>query len=493
MPILPRNPAAPFRPFVLQSVAVSGSTLPAAELASVYRPYLGRTMDNRTLAAMTTALGAVYEKSDVALYTILVPEQGFAGGTVRLLAIEGYVAKVEIQGKLRRSRLRLLEDYVKRIARERPLHVSTLQRVLSFVRDMPGVTATPRFELGQAQGAVTLVLPVSEKPVQVSVGANDRGTAFLGRTQFEADVQFNGVLSGGDQLRTTVVLPAKARRFQYYAGAYTTPLDDDGTALTGTLSTLRTRPAILPLRGDATSFGLQLSHPLLRRYDRSFTATVGVDGIDSHNALFGFTLSNDRVRALRLGVSYAIAGKRNQLTLSATTSFGLDVLGARVTPGASSRTFRKLDARIADSLEVGRAFVLRLDGFGQATGDDLPSSEQIVLGGDTFGRAYEAGSIAGDSGYAGSAEFAWVPPTGLPPRLAGSELYLYSDAGHVSYRGRLGDPAVSAHLASVGGGVRLHLAGRTVVQLEAVRGLADPTGDANRQKARVLFSIRSAL
>jgi hemolysin activation/secretion protein len=486
-----RNPLAPVRPFDLTRVFVTGSTLADDRLAQTYRPFLNRTVDGRALVAITTALAAAYDRSDIALYTIYVPEQDFAGGAVHLAVIEGHVSKVEIRGKVRKSRLRLIQAYLRRVEREEPLRTSTLQRALSLVRDMPGMVVTPALEPTDAQGGVALVLTVGERRLHIVAGINDRGTALLGRTQVQADMLVNGVFAGADQVKATLVLPTHLSRFRYLAGAYSAPLDGDGTTITATLSNLRTHPALIPLDGKATAFGLQVSRALVRRYDRNLSVTIGLDGIDTNNALLGFTLSNDRVRALRLASAYTITTKRNQLTLSATASLGLNILGARVVPGQSRQDFGKIDARLADTWQIAKGFELRLNAFVQATRDDLPSSEQIALGGDEFGRAYEAALIAGDDGYAGSAECAWIPATIVPAGLKGSELYVYADGGHVTYRSRPGFDGAATHLASVGGGVRLHVAGKTVVQLEGVRGLSNPVAYEDREKARVLFSIKS--
>jgi len=486
-----RQPDAPITPFELDRVYVDGSTLPAETLAAAYRPFIGKTIDNRALADLTNALAAVYAKSDVALYTVYVPEQKFTAGALRLAVVEGYVNAIEVRGHLRQNRMKLLRAYVRRLERERPLRTSTFQRIVSLMRDMPGFYPEISLQPGATQGAVKLLVNAREKPVQLSLGANDRGTAFLGRTQVQADTYFNALFGGADQLRVTGVLPTHVSRFQYVAGAYTTPLDADGTSVTGNLSRLRTRPSAFPLEGDSTSFGLQFSRPILRSYTRNFYATLGVDGINSNNALLGFTLSNDRVRAARLALAYSTAGKRNQFGASATWSLGLDMLGARVVPGQAKQSFRKFSVKANDSLQVGKTFVLRLNAFGQATPDDLPSSEQAALGGDEFGRAYEGALIAGDTGYAGSAEFAWQLRSGMPRLLQGSELYGFTDAGHVHYRSRFGQPGTNSHLASVGGGARLAIAARAVVQLELVRGLNNPVFYENRKKTRLLFSVRS--
>ncbi len=487
------TPPAAITPFTLTAVRIEGSTLPPAMLAPAYGPFVGRTIDQAALVALTNAVAAAYAKSDLALYSVLVPEQRFGDGPLRLTIVEGYVGAVEVRGHLRQNRLKLLRAYLRRLEQERPLHTATLQRVVSLIRDMPGFFPEVTLEAGQGRGAVKFVVNAREKPVQLSFGANSRGTALLGRTQGQADLLVNGLFGGADQLRLTTVLPTHVSRFQYVAGTYSTPLDADGTMLSGTLSRLRTRPAAFPLKGDATSFGMQLSRPVIRSYTRNLYATLGFDGLNSNNALLGYTLSNDRTRAARLGLSYTAASTRNQITLSATGSIGLDVLGARRVAGLSRQGFRKLNLRVNDALALGKSFALRLNGFAQITPDDLPSSEFIALGGDEFGRAYEGALISGDRGYAGSAEFAWRPATGLPKLLAGSELYAFADHGRTYYRSRFGLPATSSHLASVGAGGRVQVAARTILQMEAARGLNDPVFYADHTRTRVVFSVRSVL
>ncbi|MBV9843174.1 MAG: ShlB/FhaC/HecB family hemolysin secretion/activation protein [Sphingomonadaceae bacterium] len=487
-----RNPNAPIAPFQLRGASVAGATLPPPQVEAAYAPFVGRTIDNKTLTDITDAVASAYGKSDVALYEVLVPQQDFAGGILRLVAVEGYIESVEVRGKLRHRRLALLRSYLRRIEQERPLHTSTLQRVVSLIRDLPGFFPDLSFERGHDQGAVKLVVTAHEKPVQLSLGISDRGTAFLGRTQVQADAYVNGVLGGGDQLRGTLVLPTHVDRFQYYALGYSTPLDTDGTTLSLDVSHLRTRPAAFPLKGSATAFGLQLSRPLIRSYKRNLYLTLGLDGIDVDNALLGFTLSDDRIRATRLAASYSYTAARNELSLSGTASFGLDVLGARVLAGQSDQRFRKVNLKGSDAQQIGKTFVLRVSGFGQLTPDRLPASEQIALGGDEFGRAYEAAIIAGDYGFAGSGELAWRP-RGLPKLVDGSELYAFGDGGKIWYRSRFGFAGFQSHIQSVGGGIRLHVVKRAVVQIEASRGLTNPVFYEDREKWRALFSIRTIL
>jgi hemolysin activation/secretion protein len=487
-----RDADAPITPFVLTKVVLDGSSLDASQIDAATAPFVGQTIDNTALNKITQAVAAAYPHADIALFTVLVPEQRFAGGVLHLSTVEGYVEAIQVQGPIGDKRRTLIARYLEPLVKERPLTTTTLQRYLSLIRDIPGETVDYRLERGRQQGAVRLVVAASAKTVQLAIGVNNRGTALLGRTQVQADLFLNSLLVGGDQTRATVVLPTQTRLFQYYALSYAAPLNADGTTGQVNASYLRTRPKDLPLAGKAVSFGGQVSHPLIRGFNRNLYVTGSLDGVNSDNALFGQTFSSDRTRAARGAVSYTRATDKNLLTVSGTVSLGLNVLGARVTDsGLSDKTFRKLNVKVTDNAQVSRNLYLRLNGFAQATNDNLPGSEQIALGGDEFGRAYEASLISGDTGMAGSAELAWRPAKGIPKLLSGSELYSFVDGGRVTYRGRYGFDDSKSHLGSVGGGVRAQIANRQLVQLEAVKGLSNPVFYEDRKVWRVLFSVKS--
>ena len=487
-----RNPQAPIQPFQVTSIDIEGSSLSPAALAPVFSTFTGRNIDNDDLSRITEAVSTLYAKSNIALYTILVPQQSFAGGKLKLIAVEGYVEGVAIRGHVNRQGQRFIARYFAPIQAEKPLRTSTLQRYVSLIRDIPGLNPSVDFERGSRQGAVRLVVKADAREVQVAASVNNRGTALLGRTQAEVDVFANSIVLGGDQVKATVAAPTDIGRFQYYGLAYSAPVDANGTTVQASAGYLRTRPAYIPLKGSATSFGLQVTHPFLRSLDRNFYATLSVDGINSDNALLGSTLSNDRSRALRVALSYALQGSKNSTTVSATVSQGIDGFGARtLTPEATDLGFTKVNAKILDNLIVTRNVVLRLDSFVQGSESRLPAAEQIALGGDEFGRAYEAAVVSGDYGTAGSAELAWRPAKRLPQILKGSEVYLFTDAGKVWSYGRNGFAGFSSTLASVGGGVRAQLAQRAVLQLEAALGLYNPVYYENREVWRLFFSVKT--
>jgi len=493
-PAMPRSEQAPpsVRPFVLRGVQVQGSSLPAAAVEAAYRPFLGRTLDGANLIQLSDAVAAAYERAGYALYTVIVPDQDFAGGLARLVAVEGYLEGARISGPTSGRNRDLVQAYVAKMTAERPLKRRTLQRYISLIRDIPGLNPEPGLSAGGATGAVILDLTLKPKPVQVGIAVNNRGTAYLGKTQVQGDVYLNSLIRQGDRTQFTTAFPTDASLFQYYAVGHSQPVGATGATVQVNAGYLRTRPKNTGLRGRATSAGVQATYPLVRSFNKDIYLTAGFDGLNADNAYLGATFSDDRTRALRGTASYSKTSDKGLLAASGTLSQGVNGLGARATnPGVTKLTFTKVNGRVTFNHVVGKSFVVRLAGAGQYSADRLPGSEQFALGGDEFGRAFEASIIAGDYGYAGSIELAWRPETLFTGTLSGSELYAFADGGKLWYRGRLGFPASEADLASAGGGARFVVKQKAVIQIEAARGLNDPVYFLDREAWRGVFNIRS--
>jgi hemolysin activation/secretion protein len=484
-----RPPAPEIRPFVLTEVTIEGSSLPQPRLDAALQPFVGQTLDKAGLQKLSDALADAEEAGDIALYTVLVPEQDFAGGKLRVVVVEGFVRQVLFSGD-RGRHLALAATYGEAIKAQKPLRRSTLQRQLSLMRDIPGLTVDADLSPGDEQGAVDLSVKSRIRPFQVAIGVNSRGTAFLGRTQVQVDGLANSLLLPGDQTRLSLAAPTDGRRFQYVGLGYGLPLNNDGLTLRVDATWLKTRPQGTAIQGRAGSLGAQVSYPLVRSFDRDVVVSLGLDGLNSDNALLGSTLSNDRIRAARGSISFSQTGDDSLVYASLAASLGIDGLGARVVDARISKPdFRKLNLKAGYNQGLGKAFVVRFAAAGQVSGDPLPASEQLALGGEEFGRGYESDFVVGDRGYAGSLELAWRPGAAAP--FEGSEAYLFTDGGRTHYRSRLSFPGRSYDLASAGGGVRLLVSQRTLLQVEAVRGLSDPIPGRDRESWRGVVALRT--
>ena len=490
-----KGPEAPkqareISPFLLTAVRLDGSTAAPGVIDAAVRPFVGKSLDRAGLQQLTDVIAKAYgDHTDIALYTIVTPVQDFAGGVLRLRVLEGYLQQVSIGGH---GKTELVRAYARRLTSERPLRRSSLQRYISLIRDIPGWSGNLQLVAGDQPGAVRLVIDQAAHPLQAGVSINNRGTALLGRTQVQGDLYLDSLLRQGDQTHLSVAVPTETRLFQFYTMSHSQPVGDDGATVTVNAGYLRTRPKDTGLAGSAKSLGLQAAYPLRLDYAHSLYLTLDLDGLNADNALFGETFSSDHTRAIRGGVSYATSSGAAQLSAAATTSFGIDALGARVTnPGLTDPSFKKLNLKAAYARRLTSLLVLRLDGTVQVSRGRLPASEQLALGGDEFGRGYEASIVAGDYGYAGSAELA-VRPSKPPRILSNAEAYLFADDGKVWARGRLGGDTQSFQIASTGGGVRFGVTRHAVVELEAARALTDPTPYLEREGWRGVISVRTS-
>lgn len=483
-------PAAAFAPFVLRQVRIDGSSLSPAVLTAAYRPFVGADFDPPALARLMTALLRAYAASDIALYSVTAPQQDFADGVLRLRAIEGRVAGGAVYVDGDQKVLARIRPQVAKLTGQRPLSRAALERRLSLIRDLPGVTAQADMQRTATQGDVRLAIDARQKPHEFGAAVTSRGTAALGRTQVTLDAAFYGLLRGGDATRLTVAVPTDIERFQYYALSHSQMAGEDGAVVTGAVGYLRTRPSGTSIHGRATLASLQAAYPLVRGYDRSLYLTGSLDGLDSRNAQLGRTIANERTRAARAGLAYARTTARTTVGASLSVSHGIDGLGARaLDPRITRLSFEKVNFQASLDRQLAPAWIARLRVAGQASGDALPAAELFSLGGDSFGRAFESSFLSGDRGYAGSAELAWRPVMPVQ-RLQGSELYAFADDGAVRLAGRLG-PAARYRIASGGGGVRIATGKPGVVQLEAARALADTT-PADRHAWRLTAAYRTA-
>jgi hemolysin activation/secretion protein len=341
---------------------------------------------------------------------------------------------------------------------------------------------------------VVLKIVAHRRRVDGSLSVNDRGTAYLGRTQARADLWLNGLERQGDQTRLTYAMPIDVNRFQYYGLAQSIALGAEGATATLSAGYIRTKPAYTAIEGSAETLSLQVSHPLWRGYQRSLYLTGALDGVDSTNTAYGQTLYSERVRTLRGAGAYSQQSAVSALTLSATLSQGLNTLGAQtLAPGWSDRSFFKANLAAKWSHGIGKQWVVRLDAVGQFSGDKLPGSEQFALGGDEFGRAFPATVATGDQGGAGSAELAFRP-TKLPAPIKGSEVYGFIDGGQIHWQARPNDgyDARTQGLSSAGFGARLAVLSKGVLEVEVARALSNPLPGQDHGW-RLTLSVRSLL
>jgi len=483
----PADALAAVKPFVLKGVAIQGTSLAPALLGAATQSYVGKTADAALIQAIAKAVSDAYAGSgDIAFYTVTVPRQDFIGGVLTLIVTEGHVEHVDLTGDVDgdTSRVVALAD---RLTHETPLKRSTLQRCLSLIRDLPGVSIDPKLVAGQTPGGLRLVLALTRKRFNVALTVNNGGNALLGRTQAQADLSLYDLLREGEETKLSFGTSTLLNRYQYYGLSHSEALDDDGTRASLAFGYLHTDIGALALSGNARTLQLAVSHPVIRSFDENLSVSGSIDGIDSTNALLGTLLASEDVRALRLGAGYSLTDAVSALSVNANISQGLDGLGSRLSTAADP-SFRKLVLQGLYNHMWGTQWVTRLKGVTQLAGSRLPISELYALGGPDYGRAFLAAVAEGDSALAGSGEVAFLP-NGLGPYLRGLELFGFADDGQSWYRARPTTLAGNYHLASVGAGFRLPIGDKSRLEIQAADAIASNIPGFGRGAWRFLFGF----
>jgi hemolysin activation/secretion protein len=265
------------------------------------------------------------------------------------------------------------------------------------------------------------------------------------------------------------------------------PLGIDGLKFQAGASISKSQPKVVATNLDTNSSNAHagVSYPVLRSRQVNLGLRAQVAGYNNSSDALSFRISEDRIRAVRIGLAadYAdAAGGVNLLDLE--VSKGLAGLGASkngdallngVNPG-----FTRTTVYLARLQHLGGAWSLLGAATAQGSGDKLPTAEQLGLGGETFLRGYDPSEAIGERGYAAKLELRFNADIAT----LSTTLYAYADAGTVKRR-RVSDTDLTTSLTSAGVGVRFSGPARVRGFLEVAKPTGDKVASKDSNKARV--------
>lgn len=191
-PVVPVTAPKPKRP--RPSVAATGTATPIAgirfigakaprRVAEAGKAFLGKPASSETLQDLAAALSDAYGGSPIALYTIAIPEQDFAGGVVTVHLTEGRIVKAAVKGEA--GRHRLLRARMAPMLGEAPLSRRTFERQVSLMRTIPGMTFDTDFTDPDGTGALAMTVVPKQRRHKFSFGVGNRGVDLLGDGQYD--------------------------------------------------------------------------------------------------------------------------------------------------------------------------------------------------------------------------------------------------------------------------------------------------------------------
>lgn len=443
-------------------------SIPFAQVAALFAPLARQATTVGRLIELTREVTELYRQRGYALSFCYVPNQDFKDGVVRIVAVEGHVSEVRIEGDAGKAepKIRAMSE---RIRRDKPLRQQTFDRYVRLLGELPGVQMQASAPLPvNTDGATVLSLKVSRKPYAMSLGMDSR--------QSQPRLLVTGVLNdpfiAGGQLGASTILSA-INGEKYYAFQYTQFIGSQGLNLKLEVSQYQGDPDALLGLASATArqvtsnrVELTANYPLVLTKTRSLVASGGVYGVNYTDAYLNpataATLAYEtRSRTVFGQLSYAISRPDQVRRASLLLARGVNDWGARAdastnVPGlmavnSTTLNFTRLLFQASQSDSWPARFGSALSMTAQYSHDVLPAAERISFGGLRFARGYAAGETSGDSGWGLGLEINRSYPVDL---LGVKQLqpYLLLEAARVY--NTVGVP-VPARLSSVALGSRL--------------------------------------
>ncbi|MEP7243430.1 MAG: ShlB/FhaC/HecB family hemolysin secretion/activation protein [Gammaproteobacteria bacterium] len=476
MPAATSAPSAPRAPeqlappetdslrFVLRDVQIEGVTVYAnAELPKAFAPLIGKEISVAQVFDVANQLTARYRGDGYILSQVLVPAQNIVDGHVKLIAVEGYVAAVDYRGDVAQNAV--LDSYSLALRNARPLTASVLERYLLLMNDFSQTTARGTLvPATSAAGAADLVVDFKREKARAAFDGNNRNSRSLGPWRASSDLEWDGAISSWDAV-TLRAGWSPHDELSYANLGYGAPLGTRGARWSVGATGVRSRPGIAAnlaatdLKTESVSGLVQVSYPLLRSRSLNLQVRGALTSFDGQSEFSLGDVSDDRLRALRAGLSLDITDRWRGITiLDAEYSQGLNGLGAREAGTAESPLsrlsgrpdFSKLTLYAARLQSLGGRWSALLAVSAQRAFTTLLAPELFAFGGELMGRGYDAAELAGDSGESAKVElryFATLSQWGaLTP-------YAFFDAGRVQRRDPINE-SEHERASSLGAGLR---------------------------------------
>jgi hemolysin activation/secretion protein len=484
--------------FVLKSVVLDGSSVyQGDDIAPLVKDMIGQPVSFFDLNVIAQRVTRKYREDGYIFSRAILPPQKISGGELHLQAVEGRIAHVEVTGNFR-DRNGLIKRFADKIRSSAAANTREIERYLLLINDLPGISAKSFVRPSQVQGGGDLIINVEEDYFEGSASIDNRGSRFLGPWRGTLVGAANNLFGLHDRTTLRAILTSQTEELRFADITHEEQIGAEGFKVKARAAVTRTEPggSISPLgiEGDSDLFDLEGVYPFLRgrRYNLNFVA--GFNALNSESDLLGIQVGKDHVRSVRAGANVDFVDPLKGVNqIDAVVTRGLDVFGATEDGVGRSRAngeheFLRGNLTATRVQQLWDLWSLMLSGTAQASDDPLLASEEFQVGGPGYGRAYDAGEITGDSGWAGLAELRYGGP--VDSRFLNSyQLYSYVDYGRTRNKSPVVGETAEDSLTSAGIGIRFNLIQDTSGYIEIDKPINKPVASEGDDDSRLFFSL----
>ncbi len=467
-------------------VAADGRPLPG-EIVRLLAPVTVTTPGEQAIGAVCTIRDRATEALRRAGYiaSVQIPPQEITTGELQLAVVLAKITEVRVRGEPGHYRDALLQR-IEQLKALDPLNERDAERILLLAGDIPGLDVQLSLRpAGTAPGAVIGDLTIARRQFTLLANVQNYGSRQLGRETGYVRGELYGVLTPTDIAYAGFSTTAQTREQKVAQGGYITGIGSSGLTVGGRINYAWSRPDLgqLDLRSQSVIAGVDVSMPLLRSVTRSLNIGGGGEIIEQRTRVYGggtgsAPLNRDKLRIAFLRASgnlrvrqsdgrdrFALAGvveiRRGLGILNATprgqTSSASGYVPSRF--GADPQAF--VVRSIIDATASAGAFSIATTARSQWANHPLLNFEEFAIGNLSVGRGYDPGSNSGDRaiGLANELRVALPISRSLPVQLFGfGDIIWLQNLDRASTERR-------RRLRSAGGGARLTLPGRMVLEV----------------------------
>jgi hemolysin activation/secretion protein len=405
------------RLFQLKSIQIVGNAAFDTEtLHALVADAEGTSVTLGQLHERVARITDYYQRHGYPLARAIIPQQVIDSGIVRVEIIEARYGKISLENTSRVHDSLLLST-LSPLQGGQAIGQRALDHALLLLSDVPGAVVNGTLKPGEAVGTSDLVVNTSPgATVAGNLAVDNFGNRYTGRARLGGDVNFVDPLHLGDELSASGL--TSGGDMNYGRVAYESVLNGEGTRLGVSYSALHYKLgdplSSLDAHGTAQVESVWLKHPLVRSADWNLYGQFQYDHLKLDDHIDASAIKTDR--HLDDGVISLIGDARDTWLSGGVTSWnvsftsgavGFDTGAAQAADAATVQTeghYVKWNASVYHLQNLSATTTLYLAWSGQWANENLDSSQQMIAGGPHTVRAYDMGTVSGDTGNLETAE-----------------------------------------------------------------------------------------
>ena len=486
--------------FVLKKLILKGNTVfSTEELSPIYESMIGKEITLIDLQGVAQQIEKYYLEHGYILTRVFIPPQEIdKSGVVTMEIVEGYIDKFLIDGHSK-GVTTAIEQYLTEVLEDKPLRLTTLERALLLINDLPGIQAkavlTPSVV---TQGASTVVVLINQHLWDGSATWDNRGTKYLGPEEFSMTGSLDNIFNAPGQASIHGKAGSETREFTSFQLEYEAYIAPSGATFDSSFTQNRTHPgnslAPLDIDGLSTSFAFVYSYPIIRTRRMNFSMSLDYDYMDSQTDILATLFTLDKLDSLRAGLNFSVQDAWQGVNMiNGQFSKGFQLFSGKPQPeplrsrpgGDKNYTKATTTYTRVQYFENPTSFLFSING--QYAFDELLSPEQIGYGGAVYGSAYDPSEIVADNGFEGKFELRY-DNEGKNNLFRSLQYFGSYDWAALWNRSDVGGlEKQSGTSAAIG--LRLTVGPRVTGEIEVAKPLTKPVAAYDNNNARVFFNL----